>query len=175
MKKLKQLAHVLFLIPVLTVASCSSDNDGSGGSVNAGKGTITAKVNGQTVTSATELTSGSISTGQFGMLAITGTNMQGDGFTITIAGFEGAKTYDVGGESSVFAVCSYIDTDMNNPTVPHIWSGPYDDGAIAGSVSVTEVTTTRVKGTFNFSGKNASDGTVKEVTSGSFDVKLNTF
>ena len=176
MKKIKQLVTICSLALAFTFASCSSDNDGNGGSVLAGDGLVTAKVDGTTVTSTKELTQASLVTGQLSSLLIQGTNLQGDGFYITITGYDGAKTYEIGGENTIFAVCSYIDTDLNNPTQPNIWTGPYDEaGQVVGQVVVTEATDTRVKGTFSFTGKNVENNSLKTVTDGSFNVALTNF
>lgn len=170
MKKFQQLSQILFLATVFAFTSCSSDSEG--GSVNAADGTITAKVDGQTVTSAKALTQASLTTGQFSMLAMQGTDMNGDGISISIAGYTGVGKYEVGGGSSVFAVCTYIDKDMSNPTDPNMWTGPYDEAALVGYVDITEQTDTKIKGTFQFKAKNQKDGSIKEITDGSFNIKV---
>lgn len=173
MKTINQFSKILLMTLVLTFAACSSDD--GGGPVNAGEGTITASVDGQTVTSDALLTQATVATGQFSLLAIQGTNMNGDGFTLNVTGYDGVGSYEVGGDNSIFAVCTYIDSDLSNPTDPNLWTGPYEGGASVGQIVVTEVTDTHIKGTFNFKGQNPDDDSIKDITNGSFNVKIMQF
>src|SRR5690606_9947542 len=75
---------------------------------------------------------------------------------MTIVGYDGVGTYPIGGGANVFTVASYVETevDLSNPTNPEVvtWSAPYDD-SVAGEINISEVTDTKVKGTFSFTAK----------------------
>lgn len=166
MKKIKQLGKIAFLALAITFGSCSSDSDG--GSVNAGEGTITAKVDGTTVTSL-DLATFAYQTSVG--LQITGTNSAAKNLAIQILGFEGVGKYDMGGDNTR-AVGTYTEVDLNDPqNLNNIWMAPYSENALDGVVDVTEVTDTHVKGTFSFKAQNEA-GTVKNVTNGSFNIKI---
>lgn len=175
MKKIKQFGKIAFLALALTFVSCSSDSDGSS-TTTGGDGTISGKVDGKTVSSNSLATIASLSGGGgFQMLSVSGTDLGGDGFTITISGYTGVGTYQATSDTDKLAVCSYIDFDMNNPqNTNNVWTSPYDIEGTSGSVVITEQTDTRVKGTFSFKGAN-NTGSFKNVTNGTFNVKLTKF
>jgi hypothetical protein len=61
---------------------------------------------------------------------------------------------------------------VSNPQAPstEIWQAPFDD-SVAGELVVTEVTETKVKGSFSFSCKNVGgDQSVKVITDGAFNL-----
>ena len=104
-------------------------------------------------------------------VGLTANTMNGRNITLSImGGFEGVGTYDIGGGANVFGNASYTEVDVANPSDSETWVAPFDS-TIAGKISVSEVSDTSIKGTFNFKGKNA-DGTFKEITEGSFDVNF---
>ncbi|HUH26274.1 MAG TPA: DUF6252 family protein [Flavobacterium sp.] len=166
MKKIKQLSKILFLGLAFTVASCSSDSEG--GSVSAGEGTISAKVDGTTITSIPQATFAySTSVG----LQITGTNNSAKNLAIQILTFDGVGKYNMGGNNSL-AIGTYTEVDLNDPqNVNNVWMAPYNENMVDGFVDVTEVTATHVKGTFSFKAQNQT-GTVKDITNGSFNIKI---
>jgi len=128
------------------------------------------------MTATKELTQASLVSRQLSSLLISGTNFRGDGFYVVITGCDGAKTHEIGGNHSLFAVSSYIDIDLINPTNPTIWMGSYDEAAkIVGQVVVTEASETRFKGTFSFTGKNQKDNSLRNITEGSFNIALTNF
>ena len=175
MNNFKRFGKITVLVLSLFLASCSSDSEGDSTNT-AGEGTMTAKVEGATLTTNSLATQATLTGGGgFQMLNISGTDLGGDGYTITISGYTGTGTYQASGENESIAACSYIDFDMNNPqNTNNVWTAPYDDAATNGSVVITEQTATKVKGTFSFKGMNNA-GTFKNITNGSFDVKLTTF
>lgn len=165
MKRIKQLSKIMLLAFSITLASCSSDSDG--GSVNAGEGTITAKVDGNTVTSVTQGTFAYITSVG---LQITGTSMETKNLAINIIAFDGVGKYDMGGNNTR-AIGTYTEVDLNNPqNLDNVWMAPYTENMSDGYVDITEFTSTHVKGTFSFKGKNQA-GTIKTVTNGSFNIK----
>lgn len=172
-KNFFMIAALLFSSAVLTF-SCKSDDDGGGGD-GAGSGEITAKVDGTTVTSIELTTTASNANGNLMILGNDGGQNPNRAFNLTIVGFDGPGTYPVGGGANIFNVCSYTETDASNPSNPSakVWSAPYDNTQV-GEIKISEVTSTYVKGTFNFKGKDQEGGTIKNVTEGSFNVKFMT-
>lgn len=169
MRTFKKTILVLMAVVAISLTSCSKDDDGGDGG-SAASGTIVAKVSGSDyksepmITSATRADGNGVST-----LVITGNTMDGKNISLSInGGFEGVGTYNIGGGANVFGNASYTEIDVANPTDAQMWVAPYDT-SVAGEIKVSEVTSTNVKGTFHFKGKNA-DGSFKDITEGSFDV-----
>ncbi|RXR33154.1 hypothetical protein EQG68_06625 [Flavobacterium piscinae] len=172
MKTIKFICACFLVTSALFLTSCSDDDGGGGG--NAAAGTITAKVDGTTVTTLEITTSATlVSAGGNTTLSMLGTSTSQKGFSFTINGFDGVGTYEFGGSSSVFRVASYIEANVSNPLDSQTWSAPYDDDSPRGTISFSEVTDTRVKGTFTYSAKNPNDNSVKQITEGSFNVEIN--
>lgn len=166
MTTIKKLGKITFLALAISLGSCSSDSDG--GSVNAGAGTITAKVDGATVTSIPSATFAFLTEGG---LQITGSNINAQNLALTIVTFDGVGKYDIGGGTSI-AVGTYSAIDISNPmNTNNIWFAPYSENAVDGVIDVTEQTETNVKGTFSFKAANES-GNIKNVTNGSFNVPI---
>lgn len=171
MKTFKKSILVLMAVVAVSLTSCKKDDDGGdGGGGGAASGTVSAKVSGADynsdplVTSAVRSDANGVST-----LMITSNTLNGKNITLSInGGFDGVGTYNIGGGANVFGNASYTEVDINNPTNSEIWVAPYDT-SVAGEIKVSEVSTTNIKGTFNFKGKNA-DGTFKDITEGSFNV-----
>ena len=165
MKKVRQITRIMLFTLAIALNSCSSDSDG--GNVNAGEGTISAKVEGNTVTSIPLATFAYLTdTG----LQITGTDSGAKNLAITILAFDGVGKYDMGG-NNFRAIGTYTEVDLNNPqNLNNLWMAPFNENMLDGVVDVTEVTATHVKGTFNFKGQNEA-GTVKNITNGSFNIK----
>ena len=165
MKKIKQLPKIMLLAFVTLIASCSSDSEG--GSVNAGEGTISANVDGLTVTSVTQGTFAYLTSVG---LQITGTSLETKNLAINILAFYGVGKYDMGG-TNTRAIGTYTEVDLNNPqNLNNVWIAPYTENMADGYVDITEFTATHVKGVFSFKAKNQA-GTIKTVTSGSFNIK----
>jgi len=152
--------------------SCKSDDDGGGGG-SAAAGTISAKVDGSQFNSVEMATFASINSGSIQIQGNTG-GTSSKAIVMTIVGYDGVGTYPIGGGANVFTVASYVETevDLSNPTNPEVvtWSAPYDD-SVAGEINISEVTDTKVKGTFSFTAK-AEGGSTKTITEGSFNVNL---
>lgn len=169
MKKIKQLGTLAFLALALSFTSCSSDSDG--GSTVVGDGSITAKVDGTTVTTMKAASFAYVNgIGDNKALQITGADMSAKAFTIQIIGFTGKGTYNTGTDIPT-VVLTYTATDINNPqNTNNTWVAGGDDGS-TGTVTVTEYTDAVIKGTFSFKGKNQA-GNTKDVTNGSFNVVI---
>ncbi|HLT53534.1 MAG TPA: DUF6252 family protein [Flavobacteriaceae bacterium] len=170
MRTLKQFMLLVMTVSTLSLASCSSDDDGgSGGS--ASPGTLTAKVDGTTMTSVEIATFATLSNGSLQIQGNTG-GTSSKAIVLTIVGFDGVGTYPVGGGANIFNVASYVETvvDLSNPTNPDVttWQAPYDDTQV-GEINISEVTETNIKGTFEYKAK-AGDGSIKDITAGSFNI-----
>jgi hypothetical protein len=180
MKKLKHLVLFLTTISLVTVSSCSSnDDEGDGG--NAPSGLLIAKVDGKSFKSFELSSSATISTtGPNKSLIIIATNSDGNAFSMTIFGYTGSGTYDfTGANVAITNVASYSETEVNlsNPTASktELWQAPYDN-TLVGSVSISEETDTKVIGTFSFKAKNVGgDNSIKNITEGSFNLKKQTY
>src|SRR5690606_436524 len=97
-------------------------------------------------------------------------------FVFVINGYEGKGVYTIGGSNNIAVSGSYTETTVNlsNPmnSQVNIWQAPYTGGNEVGKVTVSEVTETHVKGTFDFKAKNNKDNTIKSITEGTFNLKL---
>lgn len=174
MKTMKK-SYLIALTILLTGAfsfSCKSDDDaGAGG--GAASGTISAKVDGTTVTTMEMTTAAQISGGTLMITGSNGGSTPNKSFMLSIVSLDGTGTYPIGGGANIFNVASYIETNVSNPTNAQTWQAPYDDTQV-GEINITELSDSRVKGTFHYRGKNVNgDGSVKDITEGSFNIALN--
>lgn len=165
----------LFLFLIFST-SCSSDDDGGSGGT-AAAGTVTAKIDGANFQSNEMLSSGNkVSAGGSTTMTLQGTDNSGKGFNFVINGYEGEGTYTFGGESLGFIVGNYIEANASNPTETQTWTAPYDDESIRGEIQFSADSGDNVKGTFEFTCKNVNgDGSIKDITEGSFDLDYTTF
>lgn len=176
MKTIKKISLVLFAALAVSLSSCSSDDGGSGG--NAGAGTMKANVGGATVTTL-EITTFAVINGP--SLSISGNTggTSSKAFSINIGTYNGVGTYDIGGGAVGFgqAIASYMEivVDPSNPTAfeSTTWQAPYEGGDKVGEISISEVTSTNIKGTFYYSAqKNSGDNAIIQITEGSFNIPL---
>lgn len=168
--RILMLVTMLFTISVFTF-SCKSDDDGGSGG-NAGAGTITAKVDGTTVTTI-ELTTTAVNTN--GVLVVMGNDggqSPNKAFNLQIGGFDGPGTYPLGGIGNIMNIASYTESMVSDPTNPTIYTAPYEGGEVVGEIKISEITDTYVKGTFQFKAKNQSGSDIKNFTDGSFNVQI---
>lgn len=172
MRTLKQFMLFTMLFGALALTSCSSDDDGGNpANATAGEGTISAKIDGNSFTSL-EITSmaNKVNAGGQSTLVIQG-NTQSQAFNFTLNGYDGVGTYEFT-DANVFRVASYIEPNVSNPANSQTWSAPYENSGVAGEISISEETDSRIKGTFFFTGKNSNDGSTKSITEGSFNLSL---
>ena len=174
MKIFKQFMLLLMVCSLVTLAACSSDDDGDGGG-SAPSGTLTAKVDGTNYQSMEIASSAIVSNAGGGAqnLIIIAANSDGKSFAMTVFGYEGTGTYEfTGANIAVTNTASYTETDVSDPMNPtsEIWQAPFDNTSV-GSVTITEETNDKVKGTFSFMGKNVNgDNSIKDITDGAFDL-----
>lgn len=159
-------------VSVLMLSSCKKD-DNSGPSGPAAEGTIQASVNGKTVTSLKIATFANRISGNLAIQGNTG-GTSSEAFSLLITSENGVGTYPIGGGANIANSAAYIKTqiDLSNPGSPktETWQAPYD-ATQAGEIKITEISTTNVKGTFNFKAKR-SDGNIVDVTNGSFNINF---
>ena len=169
-KSIKPIFLVAFVFSFLTFA-CKSDDDGGNGGL-ASSGTITAKVNGNSLTTLNLVTSANLVSGNLMIQGNTGgTNAKS--ITLLIMGVNGTGTYPIGGGANINNSASYIELSgtITNPQTT-TWQAPYDSNQV-GEIKISEMTATQVKGTFNYKAKNTTgDQSIKEITEGSFNLSL---
>lgn len=171
MKTFNKAILLVFVVIAVSLTSCKKDDDGGSGG-GAGNGIVQAKVSGSNYKSDASLTSATlIEASGTSTLNITANTLNGKNMTLSIiGGFDGVGTYNIGGGANVFGNASYTEVDVANPMNAQTWVAPYDE-SVAGEIKVSEITSTKVKGTFKFKGKNA-DGSFKDITEGSFNVNF---
>jgi len=172
MKNFKKSILVLMAVVAVSLTSCKKDDDGGGGG-SAGAGTISAKVGGSNFTSM-EAASRATQSGAGGTTTIIlqGSDASGKGIFITMNNFDGVGTYEFT-DSNVFLVATYVETNISNPQNSQTWTAPYQGSGVIGQVKISEKTDTKIKGTFNFTGKNVNgDNSLKNITDGSFNLNF---
>lgn len=160
-----------FIILLISTAfiACKNDDDGGDGGP-AGAGTIEASVDGASFTSTPMLTTATaINLNGTSTISITGSDMGGRNISISIIGvYDGVGTYSIGGGANIVVTASY--TEGSTAGV-ETWVAPYDD-VVAGELNISNDTDTNLTGTFNFMCKNGNDNSIKNITSGSFNVNF---
>jgi len=175
MKTLKKIS-ILFLVAVLSTAaiSCAGDDDGGGPGPSAAEGTITASVGGNNFTSITQGTTAmKVAVGGTYTITIQGTDLGGRQIQLILNGVDGETgTYEISQEAAISAIGSYIEVNTATFT-SQTWVAPFEDSGVAGSITITEISDTNIKGTFNFTARNQEDAQdSKEITGGSFNVNF---
>ncbi|HET8762904.1 MAG TPA: hypothetical protein VFM12_05770 [Gemmatimonadales bacterium] len=105
-----------------------------------------------------------------GLYVITGAHVEGTsstGITITIFNVRGPGTYPIGVGATVVGGSGVVAEGGKG------WGT--DLSGSAGSITITELTATRIKGTFNFTAQAVTGGAsgTRSVTDGDFDLKVN--
>ncbi|MDR6966397.1 hypothetical protein J2X31_000390 [Flavobacterium arsenatis] len=178
MKTLKKIS-ILFLATVLSTAviSCSGDDDGNPTPPTALEGQITANVGGANFTSITQGTTAvKVATGGAFTITVQGTDLGGRQLQLILNGVDATTgTYQISQEAAISAIGSY--TEVNTTTfTSQTWAAPNGTDDVSGSITITEISDTNIKGTFNFTARNQEDANnVKEVTGGSFNVNFMQF
>lgn len=159
----------LNLIPVIFAAlivftSCSKDDDegeNNNNNPNPTTGAMTCKVNGTAWTATLAV----VATNANGLLTVTGSDSNAHQCQATVFNHTGVGSYPLGGS-------------MTNPNTGR-WTeglGQNDTystmlGLGTGTIEITEITATNVKGTFSFTAKNGA-GTEVSITEGSFNAPI---
>jgi hypothetical protein len=173
MKTIKKIGIVLTMAFATLLSSCSSD-DGGGGGGSASLGQVKAKVGGTNFTSmdlATFATKQVI--GGFTTIIVQGSDASGKAIQLILSDYDGGTgTYAISDDANISAIASYIEANISNPMASQTWAAPYDGSGAVGSITITEISDTNVKGTFNFTGKNQDGDDTKAITNGAFNVNF---
>ncbi len=168
MKNLKHTLFVAMAVSIMSILSCSKDDDG-GSAGNTGEGTITATVNGQQFTTLEITSAANTATGGGNVTLVLQGNTASQGVGMIINGYTGVGTYELS-DSNIFTTANYVEPNASDPLNTQIWNAPYQDSGVVGEINVAEDANGRVKGTFNYTAKNQNDGSVKTISDGSFDL-----
>lgn len=167
MRKLNQIMLLIMTISLVTLTGCSTSDDNNNGGGAAAAGTIEAKIDGTDFTSL-DLTS--IATLANGNLIIQGNDADGKSIVMTIFGYNGEGTYEFTGvDPLILHIANYIEADINNPMNTQSWTAPFD-ATVGGTVTISTEMTDSVEGTFEFTGQNANDMSMKVITEGAFNL-----
>ena len=163
---------LIALALVFTVTSCSKDDDGGGGG-DAASGTVKAKVAGSNFTSSPQLSFASrTDVGGTTTVTVQGNDNSGKAIVLVMNGVTGEGTFQIGGGANISISASYLEVNISNPSATQTWQAPFDS-TVAGEVKISELSNTKVKGTFNFTGKNVNgDNSTKAITEGSFNLSF---
>lgn len=176
MKTLHKLMYLFAAILLITATSCKTDDDGGNGG-DAASGTLIATVDGDsyesepTGTSATRVNAGGTTT------IVLNANSTAAGsnrvFAITMNGIDAEGTYDIGGGANISINALYIEANATNANdaETQTWQAPFDD-TVAGEMNIAEITDSKIRGTFSFTGQNAEDQSTRTVTDGSFNINF---
>ena len=175
MKTMKQFGLMLTMVMATLLSSCSSDDNGGGGS-SAANGTIKARVAGSNYTT---LQAASFAMkqqmGSVYMITMQGSDASGKAIQLVLNGVPATTgTYEISQEATISAIASYTELNMNDPINSVVWAAPYEGSGVAGSITISEITDTNIKGTFSFTGKNQEGTDTKAVTNGAFNLDFTT-
>lgn len=177
MKTIKQIGLALAIIFSLTLSSCGGSDDGGGGGGSAANGTIKAKVGSSNFTSmqiASFATKQQISGAGYTII-LQGSDASGKAIQLILNGVDGQPgTYQISDTGNISAIGTYTEVNISNPLNSQTWAAPYDDSGVVGSVTISEITDTNIKGTFNFTGKNQDGTDTKAITNGAFNLDFTT-
>lgn len=178
MKTLKKIS-ILFFATVLStsIISCSGDDEGNPVPPVALEGQITASVGGNNFTSITQGTTAvKVATGDAYTITIQGTDLGGRQIQLILNGVDGTTgTYEISPEASISAIGTYIEINTTTFT-SQTWVAPFENSGVTGSITITEISDTNIKGTFNFTARNQEDAQdSKAITGGSFNVNFMQF
>lgn len=178
MKSIKTISSLfLAAFVALTTLSCSGDDSGGSTGGVAAAGTIEAKVGGSNFKSMTIATTAlKVSVGGATSITIQGSDSSGKTIQLILNGVDATTgSYDIGVDTNISAVGTY--TEINTSTFASTtWAAPYEGGGVVGEITITEITDTNIKGTFNFTGRNQENASdTKAVTNGAFNVAFSEF
>ncbi len=172
MKTLKKL--FLGCLILVSVAACKKDDEGgSGGSA---EGVVTAKIGGTSWTSIKMSTSAQyVALGK--SLTMMGVDASGKTINIIINNYDGSTgTWSMPNSvGSIGVVASYIEVNLGGTN--KTYAAPYSGSGVIGEVKIAEFSKTgNVTGTFKFKARNQADNAdFKDITEGSFNIKVTSF
>lgn len=178
MKKLNYISKFFFIALAAVSLSCSGDDDNGGGGGGAAAGTVKAKAgnkNFRSMEMASWAARHEVGEGVY-QIVIQGSDEEGTAIQLILNGVDGQPgTWQIHDENNLNALASYteIDLDLQNPmnSETTTWAAPYEGSGNVGSITISEINETTVKGSFNFTGRIQEGGTdTKNVTNGAFNV-----
>lgn len=177
MKNLNKFGIILLTLVSTALTSCSKDSSSNGGGSGSISGKITATIgdsgNFSSLTQGT--TAMLLNNGSYQNLAIQGSEVSGKSIQLEIIGNNiVAGTYPITVDNADYNVSAvYSELNVSNPIDSATYSSPYSGGTNLGSVTITSITATNVKGTFSFTGED-NPGVTKVISNGKFDVNIST-
>ena len=158
----------------LFLTACSNDDDATDGGDDpaaTGEEFVTAKIDGADQAAAQDPVIIVGATIDSGVFAVQGGTNDGETIRITINGYTGPGTYVTGdevtnGSSLMYLTLTPVATWMNGGVTALV------PGVGTGTIEVTSDADGVVEGTFSFSGYNAEDMSIKEITEGKFKAIL---
>ncbi len=174
MKTMKNTMYTVLiaLALVFTMTSCNKDDDGGDGG-NAAAGTVKAKVDGSNFSSNPQLSMATqTNAGGSTIVTVQGNDNSGKAIVLVMNGLTGTGTYNIGGGANISISASYLEVNVSNPADTQTWQAPFDD-TVAGEVKINELSSSKVVGTFSFTGKNVNgDNSTKAISEGSFNMNF---
>jgi hypothetical protein len=172
MKNLKNTFKILLVLIAFTAISCSSDDDSGNGAGTAGNGQVVATIDGTSFQSISQGTQAvRVTNSGITSITITAINLNGQALNIFLTSNNiEATSYDFTDASGSLVSASYtiVDTQTFESTS---YASPYENSGDVGTITITELTDTGIKGTFQFDMSNQDMPTdIKSVTNGSFDL-----
>jgi hypothetical protein len=160
MKKLR--VFVLFLaVAALTVTACKKEDDDDNGGNNGGSGTMTLKADGADFSA--DLAVQAVNSN--GVINVTGNDGNARQCSLILYGASGPGTYDIGAANPQ-NLCTWTEgTGQLDSYVASFVIG-------SGTVTITELTDTKIKGTFSFTGFNNNQES-RTITEGQFEANFN--
>lgn len=158
MKTMKSLLIAALSFSLLFM-SCSKDKDETNPDNSTTQGnSLTCKVDGNAWTASLAV----VATNSGGVLTVTGSDSNAGQCQITLMNVKGTGTYELGGSATNPNTGRWTQgLDPNNDTFTTMM------GIGSGSVEITELTSSKVSGTFSFTAKNMNSQGVS-ITDGSF-------
>lgn len=159
---------------LVTVAACKKDKDGGTGGTT--EGVVTAKIGGTSWTSIKMSTSAQyVALGK--SLTMMGVDASGKTINIIINNYDGSTgTWSIPNSvGSIGVVASYIEVNLGGTN--KTYAAPYSGSGVIGEVKIAEFSKTgNVTGTFKFKARNQADNAdFKDITEGSFNIKVTSF
>jgi len=161
---------MLVLLMSLAIVSCKKDDDGGEDPAGA-TGTLTAKIDGATLTADIAVQAQITPSGQGDVLAISGGTSASENLQMIIQGFDGVGTYGL--NFTNIGTYSYLPDPSNpDPSTVVIYLSINGTGS-TGELKVSSFDGNTIQGTFNFTGYKADDQTdTVAVTDGEFNLEV---
>ncbi len=173
MRHFKQFMLLVMVGALLTLTSCSNNDDGDDSQTNNSGGDefLTAKIDGADFEASTDPASLIGAVLSNGVLAVQGSTNNGDYLRFNIVNYNGTGTYQTG---DALTNPNLIQYGKINPVVAWLSNGIAVAGnsSATGTITITAEDGSVVEGTFSFTGLNASDSSTKTISEGKFKASI---